>query len=116
MADTNTGSNIEKNLNELKSYLSSNVEFWQPTILYNEELKLDKRGKDIRHITFPFTPPNIFKSETDAQIFAGIYIKSLIYEGNLPPEAISADGKNNEDIVKIFINKVILTAIEKDEG
>jgi len=107
MADNN-----EKFLNELKNALGSSVEFWQPTILYNEEIKISR--KDIRHITYPFTPANIFRTEKDAEIFAAIYLKALIHEGNLPPEAVTVDGKVNEDMIKVYTNKVILTGIEVD--
>ena len=111
MADSNF--NLDnKMINDFKNMLGSSVEFWQPTVLYYEEIKLNR--KETKCISFPFTPPNIFKTEKDAEIFAAIYIKALIHEGNLPQEAITIDGKVNDDIVKVYTNKVILTGIEVD--
>lgn len=105
----------DSKLEELKNLFNSNVEFWQPTIIYKEDIKLDKRGKNVKSITFPFTPPNIFKSEKESTIFASIYMKAQIHEGNLPEEVFLPDGKMNEDIVKVYNNKVILTAIDMSE-
>lgn len=111
-ATTNSAGFNDKMINDFKNMLGSKVEFYQPTILYYEEIKLNR--KETKSISFPFVPPNIFKTEKDAEIFAAIYIKALIHEGNLPEESITVDGKVNEDIVKVYVNKVILTGIEVD--
>ena len=109
MADSNFEN---KMIDDFKKMLGSKVEFYQPTILYYEEIKINR--KETKSISFPFVPPNIFKTEKDAEIFAAIYIKALIHDGNLPEEAVTVDGKVNEEIVKVYVNKVILTGIEVD--
>ena len=109
MADSNFEN---KMIDDFKKMLGSKVEFYQPTILYYEEIKINR--KETKSISFPFVPPNIFKTEKDAEIFAAIYIKALIHDGNLPKEAVTVDGKVNEEIVKVYVNKVILTGIEVD--
>ena len=109
MADSNFEN---KMIDDFKKMLGSKVEFYQPTILYYEEIKINR--KETKSISFPFVPPNIFKTEKDAEIFAAIYIKALIHDVNLPEEAVTIDGKVNEEIVKVYVNKVILTGIEVD--
>ena len=109
MADSNLEN---KMIDDFKKIIGSKVEFYQPTILYYEEIKINR--KETKSISFPFVPPNIFKTEKDAEIFAAIYIKALIHDGNLPEEAVTIDGKINEEIVKVYVNKVILTGIEVD--
>ena len=51
MADSNFENRM---IDDFKKMLGSKVEFYQPTILYYEEIKINR--KETKSISFPFVP------------------------------------------------------------
>lgn len=86
--------------------------FFQPVAFYNEEYRV---GFHKEHLAYPFYCPNVFQTEEEALAYAPIWIKALIHTGDIPQDAMQSSTELNEKKIKTAIQKVMLTAIEKDE-
>lgn len=91
---------------------SNNGFFFQPVAFYNEEYRV---GFHKEHLAYPFFCPNIFQTEKEALAYAPIWIKALIHTGDIPHDAMATATELNDKKIKTAIQKVMLTAIEKEE-
>jgi hypothetical protein len=86
-------------------------DYYQPAVVYNATIRV---GFHKERIAYPFYSPSVFYTEEDATKFLVIFIKSLLKSGDLPPDAVNADGTINEKIIRTVIYPIIVTELELD--
>ena len=75
---------------------------------------IQKKLKNQRFI-FPFYSKEIFGSPQEAQMFLPNFIRRLLNEGKLPPEAVNEDKSVNDDILRAGVAPLAVTMIEEEK-
>lgn len=97
---------------------------WQIWVVYyqkmevkrpNEKKGLFRKKYIIEEIDVPFTfySDTVFTSKEECGAAAGIYIKKLVENKDLPKEVINEDNSVNEDLVKAGVRKLHFVMLDR---
>ena len=91
---------------------------YQPVVFVKKPDEVVKFGpfkKRVESTPFQFYCKNVFVSSDEAKSYFPTYVKSLVASGDLPSEAIDADGELDQDVVACAVYECVLSQVETIE-